>query len=182
MTTHVKVGSSWKDVEEIHVKVGTVWKPVENAYAKVGTTWKETYSAGPDWANISIGTWVEGGMFAGISNNIAIIMQILPSPASYYPVWQWAYAMSATLGMTYNGYSDWVLPNQAELITIANNKTTLNALGVGGYLTTITNYFWTNQESLNPAYALTFRFNTPHLSTMLKSSNCSVIAVRLITI
>ena len=182
MTTHALAGSYWKEITAPTVKVGAVDKALKSIHAYDGSAWKETYSAGPDWANMAIGTRIEWGMFAGITGNKAIIMKILPSPTSYYPVWQWAHGMTVVLGMTSNGYSDWVLPNQAELTTIVNNKTTLNALGVGGHLTTITTYFWTNEEGSNPLYALAIRFNTPYLSTRLKTSRYSVIAVRLVTI
>ena len=181
MTTHVKVGSSWKDVEEIHVKVGTVWKPVENAYAKVGTTWKETYSAGPDWANMSIGTEIEGGMFAGIYNNEAIIFYINTGQEI---IDTWQNSINTWAGLDYNGYSDWFLPSLDQSNIVATNIVALDAAGAGGSLSTTSVRFWTSTTNPNVSIlAYQSVFKTPYyIYNGLKTSPCPSRGIRTIAI
>ena len=179
MTTHVKVGSSWKDVEEIHVKVGTVWKPVENAYAKVGTTWKETYSADPDWANMAIGTKTHGGMFAGIYSTYAMIIAInlTADDASL----DWQDAIDYWEGATINGFNDWVLPTFAHILIIMSNIVALDDAGVGCNLSTSYNKYWTSTSSdTYRAYCVVF--NGSQNYTNLKVSSLRSRGIRLIDI
>lgn len=46
--THIKVGGSWKAIDNASVKVSGAWKQVEKIYIKVSGAWKEV------WANLAV--------------------------------------------------------------------------------------------------------------------------------
>ena len=52
MSVSVKIGSTWRNVDQLYIKIGGAWRKVSNVFTKVSGQWKPSYSY--SW---SIGAW-----------------------------------------------------------------------------------------------------------------------------
>lgn len=52
MSVSVKIGSTWRNVDQLYIKIGGVWRKVSNVFTKVSGQWKPSYSY--SW---SVGAW-----------------------------------------------------------------------------------------------------------------------------
>lgn len=52
MSVSVKIGSTWRNVDQLYIKIGDAWRKVSNVFTKVSGQWKPSYSY--SW---SIGAW-----------------------------------------------------------------------------------------------------------------------------
>lgn len=52
MSVSVKIGSTWRNVDQLYIKIGGAWRKVSNVFTKVSGQWKPAYSY-----NWNIGAW-----------------------------------------------------------------------------------------------------------------------------
>ena len=77
--------------------------------------------------------------------------------------------------LTLNGYTDWYLPSEDELVEMYNNKSTLEA--VSGFNAFGSNNYWSSSESSNLNADLVFFFNG-NISAVNKGGNYYVRPIR----
>lgn len=77
MTTHIRVGSSWVDVDSIHARVGGSWVDVAEGFTKVDGSWVQFYSQAPAGLTIEYlviagggGTAAGGGGAGGYRSSV----------------------------------------------------------------------------------------------------------------
>lgn len=195
MSVHTRVSGTWREVEAPSVRVSGTWRDVDEQFVRVGGTWRSVYqSLGPD---TPIGTFIEGGYFAGTitvdSNTFALICS---DTSGQHSSKQWKTTTTTTEGtssdvdgytnsynmnntthpaayfccnLTINGYTDWYLPAGDELNMLYENRSVL-----GGFSTA---RYWSSTQR-SASNALSKDFNSGNNVSTSKSFYYYVRAVR----
>lgn len=177
--THIKVGGSWKQVNNVWQKVNGGWVGEVMPHVKVNGEYKECMSYAPD---LAIGDEYGGGIVAylGSEGDFENGMIAAPSDISTSAIWGCrgttigGDALATAIGTgkaataaivagcaesgiaarlcndsTLNGYDDWFLPSIDELSQIYQNKD-----AIGGFAN---HNYWSSSESHeNTAWSIHF--------------------------